>query len=429
MSSLQETRSADTETSPLHEQCSTSFVATEPIKPFYLKQIEIGQVMSKIEKTLELNITHEILSLADSFWWFLQPVSLKRYWRPHWRFPLMQPPRSFATGLHINLEGKKGGGYDVCINSPSNFQGGNPRLLFMQFKAGIEKSFNSNPSSIFYGDSNNPNIHVEFDINNNEKRNQHALLKTLALKAGNKDAVVYVFPRIVNETQLTQNIGKLLGKTTFLSIDDIDTKAAANKIKIDDGNPHKFRTCYRDWSRNEINLLLVLLGKINDPGKYLGEIFSIRMYRGLQSLKKVQVEKYPISKYHIMDAMIRHILNLGIHFSISLADISQYLAKYSQFSERFYFIYEFEDFTKAYQIDETENRFVKEIFDDILKSLSQYFYWIEEIRSFEDSKIPQPPSDFTIELTENGIRFELEFENEENIITPKDFDEITYSLF
>ena len=154
--------------------------------------------MSKIEKTLELNITHEILSLADSFWWFLQPISLKRYWRPNWSFPFIPTPKSFATGLPINLEGKKGGGYDVCINSPANFQGGNPRLLFMQFKAGVEKQFHSDKASVFFGDALKPNIHVEFDFNSNARHNQHQLLKMLATKAGNEDAVV-PSPQSINQ--------------------------------------------------------------------------------------------------------------------------------------------------------------------------------------------------------------------------------------
>lgn len=385
--------------------------------------------MSKIEKTLELNITHEILSLADSFWWFIQPISLKRYWRPHWRFPFIQTPKSFATGLHINLEGKPGGGYDVCINSPASFQGGNPRLLFMQFKAGVEKRFNENSSSIFYGDDSKLNIHVEFDINNNKNRNQHSLLKTLAQHAGNKKAVVYVFPRIVNEIQLGKNIGSLLNKTTFLSIDDIDAKAAANGITIDDGKPHRYRTCYNDWSKNEVNLLLLLLGKIYNPGKHIGEIFAIRMFRGLQSLKKVQVSNYPISKYHVMDAMIRHVFNIGLHFSISISDILQYLNNYPQFLTRLKYIYEFEDLPQAYQIEKTENEFVLEIFNDILISLSQYFKWIEQVQYFEGSEIPSPPAEYTIELNNNELRFALGEQLQKNNFEIEDFADITYTLF
>lgn len=384
--------------------------------------------MSKIEKTLELNITHEILALADSFWWFLQPVSLKHYWRPHWRFPFIETPKSFATGLHINLEGKKGGGYDVCINSPANFQGGNPRLLFMQFKAGVEQPFNSNTKSIFHGDATKPNVHVEFDINSNKKKNQHRLLADLAKNAGNGNAVVYVFPRIVNETQLQSNIGKLLNKTSFISIADIDAKATANKVKIDDGNTHKFRTCYSDFNKSEVNFFFFLFGRPTNPGGQLGEVFAIRMYRALQAFKKVQVDNYPISRYHIMDAMIRHVLNIGLHFSIPLGNIENLLANYSGFNERLEYLYEFDDLPKAYQTETTPNEFVLEIFNDIIKSLSQYFKWINQVQYFEGVEVPNPPKEYTIELNSNGIHFEIET-NAREAFTEEDLDEITYSLF
>lgn len=377
--------------------------------------------MSKIEKTLELNITHEILSLADSFWWFLQPISLKRYWRPHWRFPIIPTPKSFATGLHINLEGKQGGGYDVCINSPANFQGGNPRLLFMQFKAGVEKPFNTNTASKFYGNAQNPNIHVEFDINSNTNKNQHRLLKDLATKAGNEDAVVYVFPRIVDNKQLENNVGKLLRKTSFISIAEMDAKATENNVTIDDGNAHKFRTCYNDYNKNEVNFFFFFFGRPANPGGLLGEIFSIRMYRALRELKKVQVEKYPISRYHIMDAMIRHVLNIGLHFSIPLKTIEDFLNEFSDFNNRLDYLYEFDDLPFAYKIDDQEtSEYESVIVNDILKSISKYFLWISNFDKFEIENIPQPSSEYTIEVKQDGIKFEIESE--------KDLDDITYSL-
>lgn len=376
--------------------------------------------MSKIEKTLELNITHEILSLADSFWWFLQPGSLKRYWRPHLRFPIIPTPKSFATGLHINLEGKTGGGYDVCINSPANFQGGNPRLLFMQFKAGVEKQFNTNTESIFYGNRQTPNVHVEFDINSNANKNQHKLLKDLAKKAGNEDAVVYVFPRIINNKQLEENIGKLLRKTSFISITEIDAKAKANNITIDDGNAHNFRTCYNNYHRNEVNFFLFFFGKPENPGGFLGEIFSIRMYRALRELKKVQFEKYPILRDHIMDAMIRYVLNIGLHFSIPLNSIVNLLKEFPDFDNRLDYLYEFDDLPFAYKIKEEASEYEKEIVDGIFKSISKYFLWISEIHNFEIDNIPQPSSEYTIEVNPEGIRFEIESE--------EDIDNITYSL-
>lgn len=380
--------------------------------------------MSKIEKTLELNITHELLSLADSFWWYLQPISLKRYWRPHWRFPFIAAPKCFASGLPINLEGKKGGGYDVCIHSPSSFQNANPRLLFLQFKAGVEQQFNSNPKSAFFGDALKPNIHVEFEINNNAKKDQHRLLQDLAKSVGNENAVAYVFPRIVSETQLENNLGRLLSKTSFISISEIDKKAKVNNTTIDDGNSHKFRTCYKDFNKNEINLLLFLLGKLELPGGVIGEIFAIRMYRALQELQKTQLKRFPIFKGHLMDAFIRHSLNIAKHFSIPFSTIINLFKPFQQLSYRLSYIYDYDDMPEnIYDVPEDVDQFSLAIFTDIHSSLLKYYLWIEDLRDFNSSEIPLPPSNFTAEFTNNGLRFELPN------TTPSDFADISYYLF
>lgn len=380
--------------------------------------------MSKIEKTLELNITHEILSLADSFWWHLQATSLRDRWEPHWRFPLLDFPRSFATGLHINLEGKKGGGYDVCIHSPSNFQGGNPRLLFMQFKAGSEQKFSSDNRSLFYGDDLNPSVHVAFEINSNKKKNQHRLLKELAAKAGNKDAVVYVFPRIVNEDQLRQNIGSLLTKTSFISIEEMDIKAAAHGVAIDDKNSHAFRTCYNDFHKNEVNYYYYFFGRPKSPGGLLGEIFAIRMYRALRMLKRVVTRNAPLPrypKYYIIDAMIDHVLNLAKYFLISPSYVRAFFQRFPDFINRLSghnLDYELGGDTKL-----NENPYLSEIFEDIMQSLTIYFKWIEESDVFSRN-IPTPPEQHTLEVKEDMIRIAMD-SNEEH----EDLNEITYSFF
>ena len=384
--------------------------------------------MAKIEKTLELNITHELLSLADSFWWFLQPISLKKYWRPHWRFPLMQPPKSFATGLHINLEGKKDGGYDVCINSPSNFQGGNPRLLFMQFKAGTEIKFNSNSASKFYGNKSNPNVHIEFDINKNKNKNQHKLLKELALNAGQKDAVLYVFPRIVSIKQLEQNIGNLTRKSSFISIAEMDKKASENGVNIDDGNAHKFRTCYNDYDKNEVNYFYFFFGREEKPGGLLGELFVIRMYRALMSLKDVQSFDYPISKYHIIDAIIRHVMNIGFYFSIPYLEVLQKFGNSHNFKRRLKFFDRNENQPIGYDLKSDSSKHDLRIFNDIFESINQYIDWIEKIDIFnKDIKIPEPPLEYTIEVPDNGLKYEVI--NDNKPFEEEDLKEIFYQLF
>jgi hypothetical protein len=339
----------------------------------------------------------------------------------------MQPPKSFATGLHINLEGKSGGGYDVCIKSPANFQGGSPRLLFMQYKAGTEKPFNSNTASKFFGDSANPNVHVEFDINSNKNKNQHKLLQELAKNAGNEDAVVYVFPRIVNISQLEQNIGKLIRKTSFISISDIDKKASANGVTIDDGESHKFRTCYNDYDKNEVNFFFFFFGKQKKPGGLLGEIFAIRIYRALMTLKKVQSADYPISKYHILDAIIRHIMNLGFYFSIPHSELFGRFSRNYDLQRRLKYFDKFENQPQGYSLESEPSQNDLRVFNDILESISQYIDWIENIYSFDnETKIPKPPSDYTIDLLDKDLRYEINTGNQP--FEKDDLDEIFYQL-
>jgi len=383
--------------------------------------------MSKIEKTLELNITHEILRLADSFWYFLCSSPLDRYWQPHHRIPIIAPPLTFASGLHINLEGKAGGGYDVCIHSPANFTGGNPRLLFMQFKAGVEKSFNANPDSLFYGDAKNPKIHVEFDINSNTKNDQHELLQKLAKSVGKQDAVVYVFPRIVSIQQLQDNIGKLLSKTSFISIAEMDLKAAEKGVTIADKNAHKFRTCYDDHSKNEVNFFFFIFGAQNKPGGLLGEIFAIRIYRALNLIRENHSYSTMYLKRRIADALILYILHIGQAFSIPLKDIMSFVRDFPYFANRIDRYFEPGIFSDYY-LEGQESESLGRIFYDILSDIAPYFAWVE-LNTSQDvylDEIPAPPANYTLELNQEGLRIDLDIKGD-NIM--EDLDTIFYNLF
>jgi len=382
--------------------------------------------MSKIEKTLELNITHEILRLADSFWYFLYSTPLDRHWHPHRRIPIIAPPKTFASGLHINLEGKAGGGYDVCINSPANFAGGSPRLLFMQFKAGVEKSFNMNPDSLFYGDITNPKVHVEFDINSNTKNDQHELLQRLAKSVGKQDAVVYVFPRMVNIQQLQDNLGKLLSKTSFISIAEMDIKAAENGVTIADKSVHKFRTCYEDHSKNEVNFFFFIFGAQNKPGGLLGEIFAIRMYRALNLTLENHIYMPVNAKSRIADAMILYILHIGQAFSIPLKDILSFVTDFPYFANRIDRYFE-PDIFLDYNLEDRESESMDRVFYDIVSDISPYFAWVE-LNSSQDiynDEIPAPPANYTVELNQEGLRLDLDLKGD-NIM--EDLEAIFYNL-
>jgi hypothetical protein len=380
--------------------------------------------MSKIEKTLELNITHELLTLADSFWWYLSAISLRRYWRPYWRMPFLPQPKSFVTGLQINLEGRAGGGYDVCLVSPS-YSGSNDRAVFMQFKAGEHKDFHPDTKSKFYGDALNPKPHVEFTFNNNGKKNQHKLLQDLATaKAGIGHPVLYCFPRITTDQQVRDNAGRLLHKTSFISVADIDVKAALNKVTINVGTAHKFRADYHKYDFNEVNFFLFFYEGPDQTKNFISEIVSIRVMRAFEALKTYSKQLPTIYMSSIGEAFVQYIRYLanyfGLDFKNELSRISENVS-----SDRIRYILKRIEETEELQTEQKfeANERQREIFYTILSDLKPYFN-LTEARSLDEiGSIPEAPSNFTFELNSNGLRFGIEGEVESD-----DFNEISYTV-
>ena len=228
------------------------------------------------EKSLELNITRELLNLSDSWYWFLMDLPLFRYWRPRYRLPFITPP-AFAYGLHTNVEGKDdpsgeaGGGHDVRINS-----GGH--LLFVQYKKGTFEDLSTNAKSIFHIP---PKEHYKFEINST-KTNQHLTLRNLSNGAGKNrgNAVVYAFPLIRDMEELSRHAGRLLSRTKFVSIKDIDILAGATPIRA--GEEHSFRISATNMNRCELNLLM-LIYEAQDP---TGSIIADTMALGFQKALK-----------------------------------------------------------------------------------------------------------------------------------------------
>lgn len=204
------------------------------------------------EKSLELNITHELLNLADSWYWFLADVPLWRYWRPGVRMPFIKLPKSISGGFHITTEGKDdptgkaGGGFDVRIKT-----GKGGHLLFIQYKKGDLSLTSPDPKSEF---NKAPHEHFIFKFNNTST-NQHFVLRNLANGEGGKlgNAVVYAFPLIKDMEELEANAGKLIRKTKFISIKDIDKQALKNKVSIIKDHEHNFRVGKNDMNRCEVN--------------------------------------------------------------------------------------------------------------------------------------------------------------------------------
>lgn len=381
--------------------------------------------MSKIEKTLELNITHELLTLADSFWWYLSAISLRRYWRPYWRIPFLQQPKSFVTGLPINLEGRAGGGYDVCLVSPS-FLGSNDRAVFMQFKAGEHKEFHTDTQSKFYGDATKPKPHVEFTFNNNSKKNQHKLLQGLAkAKAVVGHPVLYCFPRITTDQQVRDNAGRLLHKTSFISVADIDAKAALNKVTINVGAVHKFRADYNDYDCNEVNFFLFFYDGPDQTKNFISEIVAIRVMRAFEVLKSYSKQLPTIYMSNIAEAFVQYIRYLSNYFGLDFkSELPQIWESVS--SKRIRYILRRMERTEELQTEQKVESNIerqREIFYTILTELKPYFK-LTDARSLEEiDSIPEAPSNFTFELNSNGLRLGIEDDVESD-----DFDNISYTV-
>lgn len=383
--------------------------------------------MGKIEKTLELNISHELINMADSFWWYLNHSSLKRYWRRSWKLPLFPLPKSYVTGLPIHLEGKAGYGYDVCLHSRG--LNGNERAVFIQFKAGEHKKFQKNAKSLFHGDKNNLNPHVKFDINNNGKKNQHLLLQGLEktnLTPGNP--VLYGFPRIVDEDQIKKYAGKLLTKTSFISVGDIDSKAAENGVTIQAGTSHQFRACYDDYKKCEISSTPFSFDRPDRTGDFIAEVVAIRVMRALRNLRiwANQVDALTKTSMNaVAEAFFQYIRYLADYFDTVFPDKAFFdkleVIRFQKIYETFITLQK-GDFKTGSSLESQDRN--QEIFFKILDALKPYFKlcsfdWFQDI-----ANIPEAPNQFTFTIPEGGLRIPIIDSNDEI-----DFDDISYTIY
>ena len=214
------------------------------------------------EKTFELNITNELLNLSKSFIWYLDhfcwfKFPVKRYRNIISEF--MKQTTLFAEGLTQEEESNPlTGGYDVSINynHPNGQEG---RLMFLQYKAGIRKSYSNKSVSNFYQqtarmEGRSPE-HILFTFNDAAGGTQHSTLRNLANSASiQPQSVIYVFPRITEKVEFKNKVGNLIPNSSFVPVLEIDNQASIQTppISINDGISHNYRTSY-DGFTSEVN--------------------------------------------------------------------------------------------------------------------------------------------------------------------------------
>lgn len=225
------------------------------------------------------------MNLADSWSWFLNDIYLLQYWSPEHRFPFLNSPKSTAGGFHITTEGKEdptgvaGGGYDVRIKT-----GVGSHLLFIQFKKGDLEKASPSPLSEF---EKVPSDHFKFNINGTST-NQHFVLRDLADGIGgeNKNAVVYAFPLIDDMEELEANSGRLIRKTKFVSVADIDAQAKANGVSFERGHTHNFRVGKFDMSRCEVNFYFFFFYGIDRTPGVISDMLGVKLQKTLTYFMK-----------------------------------------------------------------------------------------------------------------------------------------------
>jgi|GEM_PF-1645436 len=241
------------------------------------------------EKTLELNITHEILSLGNYFDYLLRCSAQPPWFAPphdwfwQWQHFSFNRP-AFATGL--SLADEKRQGWDVRIDFDGS--GSQPsRALFIQFKAGKHRGFSKDIASEFYGSRSSLAPFCQFGLNNNGSKNQHIVLRAIASAPHFMGAVVYAFPRIPNAGALKACVGRLIHVTSFACLTDIDALAATNGVVISVGHEHKYNTSYNHPLVEELCSEPTSLDSLPDvAAEIVGDILTAQIYRFMKDAQR-----------------------------------------------------------------------------------------------------------------------------------------------
>ncbi|NVK75102.1 MAG: hypothetical protein HWE24_16655 [Oceanospirillaceae bacterium] len=203
------------------------------------------------EKTFELNITSELLNLS-------REITIALF-NKYFQFPnvcnslleLFKSDTLFSVGLTQEQEARLG--YDVAIND------GDKRVLFLQYKSGVEKKYSLNSESQFSANKQTClklRRHIAFGINNDSANRQHVVLRGLAQNEIVKEySVLYVFPRMTTMDELinAKERGGIWKQSSFVPVLDIDKQARDNGIApIESGIRHRYRTNY-EGTNSEVN--------------------------------------------------------------------------------------------------------------------------------------------------------------------------------
>ncbi|MEA3202124.1 MAG: hypothetical protein QOE90_3552 [Thermoplasmata archaeon] len=184
------------------------------------------------EKTLELNVTRELLDEADALAPMLAGVALGSRAIPASRARLLarRLRPAYAVGVPIDQETS----HDVEVHMTD--LGGRPCVFFYQFKRPRFQRYSR--KGAFKGSSASPRPHYLFGVNDNGAKDQHVAMTRLARTLPNPKAVLYALPRIATHADLLKRLGVLLSVTSMVAADEVDAEAARQGKPILAGQSH-----------------------------------------------------------------------------------------------------------------------------------------------------------------------------------------------
>ncbi|MDJ0276196.1 hypothetical protein QLH51_05165 [Sphingomonas sp. 2R-10] len=227
--------------------------------------------MGLTEKTLEINTTHELLSLGHGIWSILWGA-MPRPMAPS----TVVGPSIYATGL--SLKGEKHHGWDIPLDLPA-ITGRPARVAFLQFKLGKQLTYSLYPGSTFGSPKSSMTRHVLFGINNNSDKTQHGRLRATGIASGTPHSAIYALPLLTEDRQVRRALGNLLANTLFFAVPDVDAAAAHNPIV--NGIERAIAVSNLNPRHREIRSKPVPFEARDIGGRLIGEIAKVRLQRSL----------------------------------------------------------------------------------------------------------------------------------------------------
>jgi hypothetical protein len=244
--------------------------------------------MSIHEKTYELNITHEILTLGLAFFTHHYVRGVNIIHRLFWfTYP------EYAIGYHINVEGPIGG-YDVALRSglPGH---PNSKAIFLQYKAPKYKARRT-AGSINFDTAHRATPHYQFIINDNGR--QHAQLRHLSrlhLHGYTGNHVLYALPLVKNSTDFHAKLGRLIRFTKFITIRSIDHTASHQVRPVDLGyGKHSILIGEADHNIVEVKSDVMVLEEQDITGNVVAEIITAIISKNLNFFR-LEINQLPFA--------------------------------------------------------------------------------------------------------------------------------------